>query len=239
MKCPHCQSEKIVKNGTNGVGTQKFRCNNCFKQFVKNPKWSPISQDKKDLIDNLLLEKISLAGIRRVLKISKTWLQKYVNNKYKDVPQKITLSDNITLDLNIVIECDELWSFVGKKKEKQWLWLALDRNTRQIIGVYIGDRSAASAQNLFNSIPTIYSLSAHFYTDYWAAYNSAIPAQQHTASKKSGKTNHIERFNNTLRQRVSRLVRDTLSFSKKIENHIGSIWYFIHHYNTQISMSFL
>jgi transposase-like protein len=29
------------------------------------------------------------------------------------------------------------------------------------------------------------------------------------------------RFNNTLRQRLSCLVRDTLSFSKKLANHIG------------------
>lgn len=42
--------------------------------------------------------------------------------------------------------------------------------------------------------------------------------------------NH-ERFNNTLRQRVSRLVRDTLAFSKKLANHIGAIRYFICHYN--------
>lgn len=39
------------------------------------------------------------------------------------------------------------------------------------------------------------------------------------------------RFNCTISQRVSRLVRETLSFSKKLENHIGAIWYFIHHYN--------
>jgi IS1 family transposase len=42
----------------------------------------------------------------------------------------------------------------------------------------------------------------------------------------------IERLNNTLRQRMSRLVRKTLSFSKKRENHIGAIWYFVHHDNT-------
>jgi insertion element IS1 protein InsB len=42
---------------------------------------------------------------------------------------------------------------------------------------------------------------------------------------------HIERFNNTLRQRVSRLVRDALSFSKKLANHIGAIKLFICHYN--------
>jgi len=45
------------------------------------------------------------------------------------------------------------------------------------------------------------------------------------------KINHIERFNNTLRQRVSRLVRETLSFSNKLANHVGAIKYFICHYN--------
>jgi hypothetical protein len=52
--------------------------------------------------------------------------------------------------------------------------------------------------------------------------------------KEAGKTSYIERFNNTLRQRVSRLVRKTLSFSKSLENHIGAIWYFIHHYNASL-----
>jgi IS1 family transposase len=36
----------------------------------------------------------------------------------------------------------------------------------------------------------------------------------------SGKISYIERFNNTLRHRVGRLVRKALSFSKKFENHI-------------------
>ena len=58
------------------------------------------------------------------------------------------------------------------------------------------------------------------------------PAMQHRAiSKLARKTNHIERFNNTLRQRVSRLVRDALSFSKKLANHIGAINLFICRYN--------
>ncbi len=49
--------------------------------------------------------------------------------------------------------------------------------------------------------------------------------------KLARKTNHIERFNNTLRQRVSRLVREALAFSKKLVNHIGAIKLFICHYN--------
>jgi insertion element IS1 protein InsB len=59
-----------------------------------------------------------------------------------------------------------------------------------------------------------------------------IPAERHRAiTKKARKTNHIERFNNTLRQRVSRLVRETLSFSKKLAHHVGAIKYFICYYN--------
>ncbi|MDD5125247.1 IS1 family transposase, partial [Methylovulum sp.] len=46
-----------------------------------------------------------------------------------------------------------------------------------------------------------------------------------------GFTNHIERFNNTIRHRVSRLVRNSLAFSKKLANHIGAIWFFVHYYN--------
>lgn len=76
------------------------------------------------------------------------------------------------------------------------------------------------------------------YTDFWEAYKTVIPDSRHRpVPKSSGETNHIERLNNTLRQRISRLVRKTLSFSKKFENHIGVIWYFIHHYNAVISNS--
>jgi insertion element IS1 protein InsB len=64
------------------------------------------------------------------------------------------------------------------------------------------------------------------------AYKGVLPAEQHKAiTKKACKTNHVERFNNTLRQRISRLVRDTLAFSKKLANQIGAITYFICHYN--------
>ncbi len=55
--------------------------------------------------------------------------------------------------------------------------------------------------------------------------------QRHQAlGKENGKTS-FERFNNTLKQGVGRLVRKTLSFSKILNNHIGVIWHFIHHYN--------
>lgn len=67
-------------------------------------------------------------------------------------------------------------------------------------------------------------------------YQIGFPAQRYKAvGKKSGLTNQIERFINTMRQIISRLVRKTLSFSKKLEIHIGAIWHFIHDYNASLS----
>lgn len=64
-----------------------------------------------------------------------------------------------------------------------------------------------------------------------------LPQKRHLAvGKKTGRTICIERFNCTLRQRVSRLVRKTLSFSKKLDNHIAAIWNFIHHYNAVLPL---
>ena len=124
---------------------------------------------------------------------------------------------------------------MGHKGNKQWVWLALDRESRQIVGVHIGDRSRQGADALWRSLPPIYRQCAVSYTDFWEAYETIFPSKRHRAvGKETGQTSHIERFNCTLRQRVSRLVRKTLSFSKKLENHIGAIWYFIHHYNASL-----
>jgi insertion element IS1 protein InsB len=108
----------------------------------------------------------------------------------------------------------------------------MDKQTRQILAFHVGDRRRDSAKQLWAKIPAMYRECATFYTDQYAAYIGVIPAAQHkTITKHARQTNHIERFNNTLQQRVSRLVRSTLAFSKKVENHIGVIRYFLGHYN--------
>jgi insertion element IS1 protein InsB len=91
QNCPHCQSTQIVKNGLTRHQKQNYRCKVCGKQFTENPSNTRISLETRKLIDRLLLEKISLAGIRRATKVGKTWLQAYVNQKLKQVPQKIDL----------------------------------------------------------------------------------------------------------------------------------------------------
>ncbi len=145
--------------------------------------------------------------------------------------QPISRTQDVVIQC-LEVEADERQSFVKKKENKQWIWIAMDAKTRQVIAFYVGDRSRRSAKRLWAKIPEAYRQHATFYTDQYVVYAGVIPVAQHRAiSKLARKTNHIERFNNTLRQRMSRLVREALSFSKKLANHVGAIKLFICHYN--------
>jgi IS1 family transposase/transposase-like protein len=234
ISCPHCGSHHTIKNGSTHNAKPKRLCKDCGRQFVINPNKQSIALNIKLLIDKLLLERISLRGIARVTGVSYSWLQNYVNHKLSRIPRQIKVS--VKNKGKLTIECDEMWSFVGSKGYKVYIWLAIDRDTREIIGCYLGDRTRQSAHKLWASLPPVYRQCAIAYTDFWQAYVTVIPSKRHRAvGKETGLTNHIERLNNTFRQRISRLVRKSLSFSKNLDNHIGAVWYFIHDYNSRIA----
>jgi insertion element IS1 protein InsB len=135
---------------------------------------------------------------------------------------------------DLVLELDELWSFVGKKADKRWVWIALARHTRQVVAYVVGDRSERTCRRLWERIPEGYK-GGSCYSDFWEAYRAAIPEERHEAvGKESGELAHVERWNNTLRQRLARFVRKTLSFSKSDEMHEVCLKLFLHRYNADV-----
>ena len=202
--------------------SQRFLCCECGRQFVENPTQKLIDQATRELIDRLLLERIPLAGIARECPsfraMATVLCQSEICTSTK-IPRGSAKKKG-----KLTIQCDELWSFVDNKGNKQWVWLAMEVETREIIGVYIGSRDEEAAWFMWLSLPPVYRqcafaercFSSIAYTDFWAPYSAVLPSKRHRAvGKESGKTSYIERFNNTLRQRVSRqLLRKTLSFSK-------------------------
>jgi insertion element IS1 protein InsB len=139
----------------------------------------------------------------------------------------------------LTLELDELWSFVCKKANQRWIWFALCRKTRQIVAFVSGDRSEMTCRKLWQAIPQAYR-SGTCYTDFWQAYQAVIPDEQHQpVGKETGETAHVERFNNTLRQRLARFVRKTLSFSKSDLMHEICLQLFIWRYNMEIRAHYL
>jgi IS1 transposase len=57
--------------------------------------------------------------------------------------------------------------------------------------------------------------------------------------KETGETAHVERWNNTLRQRLGRFVRKTLSFSKSDIMHNICLHLFLHRYNQEKALAFM
>ncbi len=58
----------------------------------------------------------------------------------------------------LTLECDELWSFSGHKGNQQWVWLALDRQTRRIVGCHVSHRDESGAKALWVSLPPVCGL---------------------------------------------------------------------------------
>ncbi|MEM1393074.1 MAG: hypothetical protein AAGG00_07225 [Cyanobacteria bacterium P01_H01_bin.150] len=90
------------------------------------------------------------------VQVSEQWLQAYVNHKYAQVPRSLQVQPKKKGKLTI--QCDELWSFVDNKGNKQWVWLAMEVEAREIIGVYIGSRDEEAARYLWQSLPAVYRI---------------------------------------------------------------------------------
>ena len=82
--CPRCNNTNTKKNCHIHSGKQNHYCNQCFRQFVDNPKQILISDAKRERIRKLLLERISLRGICRAEGVSLRWLLGFITDLYGD-----------------------------------------------------------------------------------------------------------------------------------------------------------
>jgi insertion element IS1 protein InsB len=88
----NCSDNKVwevIKSSFLSNGKPRYKCNHCGRQFVEDPQKSRISEETKVLIDKLLLERLLLAGMVRVMGVSKRWLPYYINDKYEKISQEV------------------------------------------------------------------------------------------------------------------------------------------------------
>ena len=133
------------------------------------------------------MERLSLRGICRATQVSQAWLLNFIKQEYAKTPHDLNIQnppDSLGLVLER-LEADELWSFVGKKKNQVWIWLALDATTRQVVAVHAGGRSEKDAKAFWAEVPEPYRSGCDVYTDEWEAYKGAIPPEMHFAVKKN------------------------------------------------------
>lgn len=156
MECAHCKSDLLKKNGHTRHGKQSFRCLECGKQFTENSQSNLIPERTRELVKRSLLEKVSLNGICRIFEVSMPWLldlvDEVINTLPDDLNAEVATNEDEELEL-VKLEVDELWSFVGSKKNAQWLWLIFHKKSRQVLAMQVGPRNKKTAEILFAKLP--------------------------------------------------------------------------------------
>ena len=84
--CPRCSATHVVRNGVNASGTQTFRCRACGRRFVAAPKKGPVGDDDQALVRRLLAERLGVRAIARATGRSRSWVQGFVNDLYREGP---------------------------------------------------------------------------------------------------------------------------------------------------------
>ena len=139
-----------------------------------------IAEEHCTPVKRLLRENISLYEIYRAVGFGIKWLMHFMGKCFTATPAHLHIQPMgsptaVTLH-RLETEADEMCRFVGKKTNKQWIWLAMDTRTRQVIACHVGDRSRKSAGQLWGDVPAAYREQAGLYTDCYEVYTGVIPA---------------------------------------------------------------
>ena len=142
--CPRCGSTHHKRNGHIHNGKQNHRCKACGRQFVLEFGQRRVAAEHRALVERLLKERLSLRGICRAVGVGMKWLMGFPVECYGAAPAYLNVQlpqrcDPLLLN-PLEAEADELCSFVVKKANKQWLWLALETRSRQGLAFHVGEK---------------------------------------------------------------------------------------------------
>ena len=82
--CPRCSATHVIRSGVTHNGVPSFRCRSCGRRFIAHPSRGPVPDHTKALVRRLLAERLGLRAIARVTGLSRTWLQAFANELYRD-----------------------------------------------------------------------------------------------------------------------------------------------------------
>ena len=126
------------------------QCRACGRQFVLHAGNRVIGEDQRAMVERIRCEKISLHGMCRAVGVSLRWPIGFIVARFAALPDHLhvrpTASPRDVLIGRLEVEADEMSSFVKKKANKQWVWIAMDKQTSQIIAFHVGDRRRDSAK---------------------------------------------------------------------------------------------
>ena len=226
ISCPHCQGEKIVKNGIKKTGRQNYLCKNCGKQFQFEYLYQGADPSTGLSLRNLLLRGNSLSDCRAILGVSIGFILSWLLKNTCDFCLKAQKKHYGK------VQIDELWTYVGDKSNKKWVIYAYAPETDEILAFEIGKRDKKTVRKLYKKLNKLQI--DWFCTDDWKSFKAVLPYDKHLIGKAF--TKNIEGINTAIRTFVRRVFRKTTCFSKKFKYHKAAFLFFFYHRNQKLTI---
>jgi transposase-like protein len=115
-RCPYCLGTNLHPKGWNKKrSNRRCKCGDCKRHITQGGKKWFVDDHQIELVKDLSLERISLRGICRVVKISLSWLMAYIKKLYAKQPDGLNYRVPSKLEIKLQLiesELDEMWPFV-------------------------------------------------------------------------------------------------------------------------------
>jgi IS1 family transposase/transposase-like protein len=188
VTCHNCRTE-CKRKGRDRKGNQRYQCRQCSKWF-QEPQEKPLDGmylpiGKAEFVLKLLLEGNSIASIERLTDVHHTTILKLLvlaGGKCERIMAREVVNVKVR-----DVECDELWSFIGKKQKRlrpeddpnkgdAYVFVAIERNTKLVLNIALGKRDQATTDAFIEGLrhataPADFQIT----TDGFAPYRTAIP----------------------------------------------------------------
>jgi transposase-like protein len=80
LRCQHCESRNLVRNGLATDGRQRYLCHDCGQRSREQPRTNAYSEEEREQILRAYDERSSLRGLSRTFGVSRQtvtrWLKK-------------------------------------------------------------------------------------------------------------------------------------------------------------------
>jgi transposase-like protein len=86
VRCSHCGSDKLKKNGHAANGKQRYYCKECKKQSRENPTPYAYSKERREEILRSYEERSSLRGLTRTFGVARNTVSDWLKKKQPDCP---------------------------------------------------------------------------------------------------------------------------------------------------------
>jgi transposase-like protein len=130
--CPKCYSDRVIHNGS-VAGKPKKQCKQCGYQFTRTtPRGKPLATKINAVL--WYMSGMSMNRIAFLLHVSAQAVLIWIRDLATHDAEKPEPSGR-----TVVLELDEMWHYLKKKRGKLWLWKALDRDTGQLLDWECGD----------------------------------------------------------------------------------------------------